>query len=167
MTLTTKLIIDLAATYTKAQDLVTGTAPLAYRKRIDLTSGTGLGAADLIFSDTRTLAASATEDLDVAGVLADIYGATLSMARIKGLMVVAAAANTNNVNITRPASNGVPLFLAASDGIPVKPGGVFLWTAPDATGIAVTAATGDLITLTNSGGTTGVTYDVVIIGASA
>jgi hypothetical protein len=49
----------------------------------------------------------------------------------------------------------------------VRPDGKFVWVAPGATGIAVTAGTGDLITLTNSGGTTGVTYDVVIIGASA
>ena len=45
--------------------------------------------------------------------------------------------------------------------------GKFIWVAPDATGIAVTASTGDLITVTNSSSGTAVTYDVVIIGASA
>jgi DNA-binding beta-propeller fold protein YncE len=92
---------------------------------------------------------------------------TLTFARIKLLYIGAASGNTNDVQITRPASNGVPLFLAAGDGIAVRPDGKFVWVAPGATGIAVTAGTGDLITLTNSGGTTGVTYDVVIIGASA
>ena len=71
------------------------------------------------------------------------------------------------MRVTRPASNGVPLFLAASDGLDVKPGGCFLWLAPDATGVAVTAGTGDLINIANSSSGTSVTYDVVIIGASA
>lgn len=167
MALTTRLNIDLAATYTKVLDLVTGSAPLTYTDRIDLATGTGANQADLVFSDTRTLTASGTEDLDLAGGLTDIYGATLTFARIKLLLVHAASGNTNNVNVTRPASNGVPLFLAAGDGIPVRPDGNFLWIAPDATGVAVTAGTGDLITVTNSAGSTSVSYDVVVIGASA
>jgi hypothetical protein len=40
-------------------------------------------------------------------------------------------------------------------------------SAPDATGYPVTAATGDLVTLTNSAAGTSVTYDVIIIGSSA
>jgi hypothetical protein len=60
----------------------------------------------------------------------------------------------------------VPLFLAASDGIDVQPGGVFLWVAPT-TGVTVTAATGDILNIDNSSSGTSVTYDVVIIGTSA
>lgn len=167
MALTTNLLVELGAELTSALDLVTVTAPLALSTRTRLSSGTGLAAADMAWSDTRTLSASGTEDLDLAGSLTGPFGSSLTFARIKLLYVTALAANTNNVNIIRPASNGVPLFLAAGDGVPVKPGGSFLWVAPDATGVPVTAATGDLITFTNSGGTTGVTYSVVIIGASA
>jgi hypothetical protein len=102
----------------------------------------------------------------LSGALTNAYG-TVTFARIKAILIVADAGNTNNVNFSRPASNGVPLFLAASDGLPIRPGGVFLWACSDATGIAVTAGTGDLITLTNSAGSTAVTYSIVIIGASA
>lgn len=167
MALDTDLLIRALVTETSALDLVTAQAPMAMDTRIQLATGTGASQADKVFSDTRTLGASATEDLDVSGALTTPLGSTFVVARIKALIVTALAGNTNNVNITRPASNGVPLFLAASDGIPVKPGGAFVWVAPDATGIVVTAATGDLITFTNSGGTTSVTYSVVIIGASA
>ena len=167
MALTTRATIELVATYTKVLDLVTGSAPLSYSDRIDLATGTGANQADLIFSDTRTLAASGTEDLDVAGGLTDIYGATLTYARVKAILVHAASGNTNNVNVTRPAANGVPIFLAAGDGLPVRPDGNLYLIAPDATGYAVTAGTGDLITFTNSAAGTSVTYDVVIIGASA
>lgn len=165
--LVSDLLVRAVCTATDALDLVSVSAPLSYDKRIRLTSGTGADQANQLFTDTRTLTASATEDLDLAGVLVDSFGDTLTFARIKAVIVGAAAANTNNVNVTRPASNGVPLFLAASDGIAVRPGGVFAWIAPDVTGVAVTAGTGDLLTFTNSAGSTSVTYDVVIVGASA
>lgn len=165
--LDTNLLVSLNATLTNALDLVTATSPLALANRTRLTSGTGLGAADMQWSDTRTLAASATEDLDLAGSLTGPLGTTLTFARIKLVYVTAALANTNDVNVTRPASNGVPLFLAAGDGLAVKPGGTFLWVAPNAAGVAVTASTGDLLTFTNSAGSTAVTYSIVVLGASA
>jgi hypothetical protein len=124
---------------------------------------------DVVFTDTRTLAASATEDLDLAGSLTGALGATLTFARIKAIFVSAAAANTNNVNVTRPASTGTPWLLAAGDGIALRPGAAFTWVSgtADATGVAVTAGTGDLVTFTNSAGTTSVTYTVVVLGCSA
>lgn len=167
MALSTNMRLSLKSTLSSALDLVTSRAPLDYSSTIDLASGVGANQADKIFADTRTLAASATENLDLAGVLSDPLGASLTFARIKAILVKAASGNSNNVNVIREATNGVPLFLAAGDGLAVRPGGLFLWVAPDATGVAVTAGTGDLLTFTNSAAGSSVTYDVVIIGASA
>lgn len=167
MALTSRITLEADCTLTSVLDLATASVPLDFFQRIDLANGTGANQADLIFHDTRTLTASATEDLDLAGVLTSALGATLTFARIKAVIVSAASTNTNNVNVTRPASNGVPLFLAASDGLAVRPGGAFVWVAPDATGVAVTGGTGDLLTFTNSAGGSSVTYSVVLIGASA
>lgn len=167
MALSTKLTTSLVATLTDALDLSTVSDPLSYAARYDLTSGTGASQADMLWHDKRTLSASATEDLDLAGVLTNAFGDTQTFARIKMVVVAAASGNTNNVNVTRPASNGVPLFLAAGDGIAVRPGGLFVAVASDATAYAVTAGTGDLLTFTNSAGSTSVTYDVIVIGASA
>jgi len=166
MALTSSIRAIVGATETGALDLGTKSFPVNVARAVSLATGTGNSQADTIFSDQRTLTASATENLDLAGTLIGAFGNTLTFARIKCLLVYAAAANVNDVQISRPASNGVPLFLAASDAIPVRPGGIFLWACSDATGIVVTPATGDLITITNSAGTTSVTYDVVIIGAS-
>lgn len=167
MALTSDITVKAVCTLSSALDLATASVPLTLTERIRLTNGTGADQADLIFHDTRTLSASATEDLDLAGSLTDALGSTLTFARIKAVIVAANAANTNNVNVTQPAANGVPLFLAASDGIAVRPGGVFAWVAPDATAVAVSGGTADLLTFTNSAGSTSVTYDVVIVGASA
>lgn len=132
-----------------------------------LVAGTGSGKADKLFADHRSLAASASESLDLAGVLADPLGATLTFAHVKALYVHAAAANTNDVCVGGAASNTfVGPFADATDVACVKPGGTLLVTAPASAGWTVTASTGDLLKVANSGGTTGVAYDVVIVGTS-
>jgi hypothetical protein len=148
-------------------DLVTGAAPMEYTKKMTWTNGTTVDKADLVYSDTVTVAASGTQAFDLAGSLSSIYGATLTYVELKALLVVAAVGNTNNCRLNRPASNGVPLFLAASDGIDIPPGGFFFWACPADGKVTVTAATGDLINVDNSSSGTGVTFDIVIIGASA
>lgn len=165
-TLTTKLSFDFLSTLVSALDKQTARIPGRLSATYALASGTGADQADMIWMDTRTIAASGNEDLDLAGVLTGALGNTLTFATMKALIVAAADGNTNNVVITRPAANGVPLFSAASDAISVKPGGLFVWFAPG-TGVTVTAGTGDLINMSNSGGGTGVTYDVAILGCSA
>ena len=166
-TLRTTIVAQIDTTMKNILDLSTPVDNLSKVAKIQLSNGTGANSADLCFHDTRTLAASGTEDLDLAGSLAGPFGASQVFAEIRAIMIKAAAGNTNNVRVTRPAANGVPLFLAASDGIDVPPGGVFLWSCPADGKVAVTAAVGDLITVTNSSSGTSVTYDVVIIGCSA
>lgn len=168
MALTTTLTLGLSAVQTSAKDLTTVRAPVDYAKRLILASGTAAGQADQIWSDTRTLAASASEVLDLAGSLVDALGATLTFARIKGLIVCPAVGNVNDVVIGGAASNTwVGPFADATDKIKVKPGGVLALFAPAAIGYPVTAATGDQLQVANSAAGTSVTYDIVIIGASA
>jgi hypothetical protein len=168
MPLTSRLLLDFDADYTSPLDLSTTENTLNFTRQINLASGTGANQADRIFHDTRTLTASATENLDLAGTLIDAFGATLTFARIKGLIVYAAPANTNNVLVGGAASNGFINWVGdTTDVLTVRPGGLICSFAPDAVAYAVTASTGDLLKVTNSGGTTGVTYDVVIVGSSA
>lgn len=170
MALTTSTIKASVGLNAKATpDLGTNSATRALNLAVTLTAGTGAGQADLAFVDTRTLAASGTEDLDLAGALVGVEGAAVVFARVKAIVIAAAAGNTNNVVVSRPASNGLVLFSAASDAIPLRPG-MFLALcagAADATGIAVTAGTGDLLTITNSAGTTPVDYSIAVVGCSA
>jgi hypothetical protein len=165
--LTAKLLVEFGATYKNLLDLGTAVDPLLTRKAIELGNGTTANNADQLFHDRRTLAASATEDLDLAGGLTNAFGTALTFVELRGIIVTAATANTNNVRVSRPASNGVPLFLAASDGIDIPPGGIFVWCCPADGKVTVTPSTGDLVTVANSAAGTAVTYDVVIIGTSA
>lgn len=166
-TLKTVVTAEIATTFKNLLDLSTPTDAAQVTAKIQLANGTGANSADLCFHDQRTIAASSNEDLDLAGSLAGPFGASQVFVEVRAVMIKAAAGNTNNVRVTRPASNGVPLFLAASDGIDVPPGGVFLWSCPADGKVTVTASTGDLINVANSSSGTSVTYDVVIIGTSA
>lgn len=166
MALAATIRVSVSGQQTNPLDLGTATLPFDDSLTVALASGIGANQADRVFTDQRTLGPSATEDLDLAGVLVEAYGTTLTFAKLKAIIVKAAAGNTNDLNVTRPASNGVPLFLAAADGLTVRPGGVFAWVAPG-TGVTVTAGTGDLLTFTNAAAGTSITYDVVLIGTSA
>lgn len=166
MALTADIQLSVTGRQTSVLDLGTATLPFALNNSFSLTDGTTSGKADRVFTDTRTLAASATENLDLAGVLTDAFGVVITFVTIKVVIIKAAAGNTNDVQVTRPASNGVLLFMAAGDGIALKPG-MSLAVAVSGTGIAVTAATGDILTVTNSAAGTSVSYDVIIIGTSA
>ncbi len=113
----------------------------------NLDNGTGTGKGDLVYDSSRTLAASATENLD---------------------LLEADAANVNDVQFKPHATTGWitgPLRTAAHT-LPLGPGEGFQWWSLGA-GKAPVASTGDLVTITNSAGSTSVTYRIIIIGASA
>lgn len=168
MALTSKVSVSLTASQTSALDLGTATFEPALSSALSLASGTAANQADVIWTDTRTLSASANEDLDLAGSLTNAFGASVTFVKVKAIVVSAAAANTNNVVVTRPGSNGVPCFVAAGDGVSIGPGGFFAIAAPGTAGVCtVTASTGDLINVANSAGSTDVTYSIAVIGTSA
>jgi hypothetical protein len=167
MSVTADIRLSVTGHHVSALDLGSADLPFSLSSTHALTSGVAAGMVDRVFTDQRTLALSATEDLDLAGVLVDAFGAAITFAKIKAIFIKAAAGNTNNLQISRPAgATGVPLFLAISDGFVLPPGFTFAWFGPGA-GVTVTAASGDLITITNGGAGTPVTYDVVILGTSA
>lgn len=165
MALNTKALFDLSAELTSALDLASGTVPLSYKRQFLMPTGTGAGQADLIWHDQRTLTASSTEDLDLAGgSLTNAFGTALTFVKVRGLIVYAATANTNNVVIGGDA-NSVPFLGAAANTKPIQPGGLYVDFAP--AGYTVTAATGDIIQVANGGAGTSVTYDIIVLGTSA
>lgn len=169
MTLRTQFNLRTSFDMSSVQDLGTDAFAGRFTASFDLVDGAGAGAANLVFADRRTIAASATDILDLSGGgLLDPQRNVLVFARIKALWVKALSTNSaaNNVVVTRPAANGVPLFTAAGDSLALRPGDVFTWTSSTAAGVVVTAATGDLIDFVNSAGTNSVEYEVVIIGAA-
>ncbi len=140
-------------------------AAIAFGAR--LSDGTAAGEADLMFSDSRTLLDGASEDLDLAGVLADALGDTVTAVRVKAIAVKAAVGNTTDLTVGA-GTNAWATLLNAAGTVTLRPGAMFMAAVDDgdAVGWAVTAGTGDILAVANAAGDDA-DYEVIVIGASA
>lgn len=169
MSLSTVVGLNVSATINNSLNLGANAATLSSTFGASLIDGPSAGQANATYWDHRTLAASASESLDLAGALVNPVNTTVTFARIKALIVSADSTNVNNVLLGGAASNAVStLFSATNDVAVVRPGATLAWIAgiADATGYVVTAATGDLLQIANSGSGTSVGYSIIIIGAA-
>lgn len=169
MPLTSKVAVALNGLLTSTPDLAKAQSTISVERSVSLLNGTLAGQADRVWKDTGTIAASGTTDIDLAGTLTDDFGATVTFARVKGLIISAAAANTNNVVVGAAATNAWTALLGATHTIQIRPGAsiCLLAGSADLTGYAVVAGTGDTLRLANSGAGTLVTYDIAVLGCSA
>lgn len=163
MTLKARIDFELVAKLIQAADLGPASGPVALRGSLGFAHGSGLNQANLIWADRNSI--SAATDIDLAGSLVDKLGAAAVFARVKAIAVVCPDTNTGNVVVGGDANGLIGWVGAATHTVTVRPGGWFIWAAPDATGAAVTAGTGDILQLAPSAGTQ--EYQIVIIGASS
>lgn len=139
---------------------------LAFRKSIGLVNGTGANQANRRWSSPgRSLGGSASESLDLAGVLLDYRGNAITFARIK---IIAIHNNGPNVIQIGSGSNAFVNWVPDNTGhrIQLRSGGGVILYAPDATAYAVTGGTADQLQITNTTSGT-ITYDIALIGSSA
>lgn len=165
-TLVASINLDVKFTLTGDADLGVESYALPYNKRINFANGTGSGQANQVWTDTRTIAASTSENIDLAGVLTNALGSTVTLARVKAIIIAASASNVNNV-VIGGNSNGLVNWVGnVNDVVNIRPGGFICLAAPDAIAYAVTASTGDILQVANSGSGTPVTYDIIVIGVA-
>ena len=170
MALVTKIAASISTKLTTSPDLSAQRTDSLLDFILQLTNGTGAGQADCAYAEDFSVAASSNSDLDLVGSLLGPDGVTAaSFARVKALMIVADATNTNNVVVGAAASNPWVGLLGATHTLTVRPGaGVLAFAGgADATGYVTVAATGDQLRLANSGAGTAVTGKLIVIGASA
>ncbi len=126
----------------------------AMEKVVSLLNGTGANQFDLGYMKERTIASASNDDIDIAGVLTDPLGATITAAKLVALLIINEAKDgvQNTTNLTIGGGlNTVPGFANAL--APIGPGGILLLASPGASGLAtVTAGTGDIIRVANSSG---------------
>lgn len=161
---TATLTASVVATLVGAGDLGNSYAPVKAERTVSIAPGTAtLDQADVLWADQRTLAASATESLDLAGTLAGLLGGTLTEAEITGIYLEADAGNTNDVVFFGAATNAFngPLS-GTTPKLTLGPGDVSLTT--NRKGWPVVASTGDVLLVANSAAGTAVSYKIVIVG---
>lgn len=156
---------SIRGTLTTARD--GGTASFEVREGLakSVDNGTLADQANAVYVDDFTIAASATMAIDLSGTLTDAHGNAIVFSAIKEILVVTAAANTENVVI---GNGGVNAFLgplgAAAHTVSVLPGNRFDATNYSAAGWPVVAGTGDILQLANSGAGSAVSGTIVIVG---
>jgi hypothetical protein len=162
MPLNIEITAQIEGTYTGSNDLSAPEQTLKVKEILAYITGSGAGQAAIVFADTRTLAASASESLDLAGALSDAFGQSITFPSVKAILVKAHPDNVNNVVVGDAAANAFVGPMGATGTLILEPGDFALLASK--TGFVVTPATGDLLKVANSGAGTGVTYDIVIIG---
>jgi hypothetical protein len=167
MAFTGSILARIAASLSGAPDI--GAAAFAlgsgFSHTFPFADGAGLNMANMVVIDHAT--ATTSYDLD---------GTTLphpsgngnyaaGFARIKAIAVKAAAANSANITVGGDFILSKYLTAWVDDAltIPVHVGGLFLFVAPAAAGVVVTATTGDVVTVTVAGSDA---FDIVILGSS-
>lgn len=162
-----ELLVKFTANQSGSNDLGNPIFAPVLQKLLQFTDGTTANKADIIFTDNRSVASASNDDIDLAGVLTNAFGATITAVEIVGIIVVPAAANTTTLTLGAGTNPWITMFLATGDGIKIFPSGVFVNFAPDASGLGtVTAGTGDILRIANSAGATA-TYDIMILARSA
>lgn len=132
-----------------------------------MTGGTLANQADVVWTDTRTVASAANDDLDLAGVLLTPFGATVTLAKVVAIMIKASPANTTTLTLGGGTNSWAGMWLAVGDGANILPDGLFLNMAPGLAGLgSVVAGTGDILRIANGSGAAA-TYDIAIVGRSA
>lgn len=139
-----------------------------------LANGTTALKANRFWFDERTLAGSASEDIDVfdlaaldigAGAGLDSFGQTFAMTGIAAILVENLSTSAGNLLVgNKNATTAWNSMFNGSDvaEILLVPGAAFLFVDPSAGGLAVADVTNHLLTMTDTG--SGCTYKITIIG---
>ncbi len=149
----------------------------SYTQALSQGSGSN-GTADLKYQNIYTIAGAATQDIDLAGLLVDSFGNTITFARIKAIHIRVLGTGDDPLSVGGPVDVGGSNTTAfvnwiSSNLAKVRIGGTagrkgcFTLECDDATAYAVTPTTGDILRLTNVHATLSVKVFVTLIGSSA
>lgn len=153
----------------KALDLSTPTDALSYSYRTTFTFGDGALQCNALWHDTRTLALSTSEDLDLNGVLEDAFGDTVAFASVKLLIIEnTSTAGEGTLHVGGAVATQFDTWLGdSSDEVVIIAGeSKVLISRVDADGY--TAAAGDQdLKIDNTDGANSATYKIIVAGDSA
>jgi len=164
MSLTTRIALGFDLLYQATTDLGTPQDRVTLNRLIELANGIGANQANMVFRGSRSLADGADETLDLysSGTLLDPLRYALTMEKLKVLYIKNTSTEANLL-IGGAETTPVLLFDDPTDIFKLRPGGIFLTTAPDADGIDLTTNK-DLKLAHDGTGTSDLAYEIIAIG---
>ena len=151
-----------------------GTFDAFMQAMLQTTDGVGVQQADAFYMNERQVASGANDDVDLSGVLLNVYGQVIVNVKLVAIFLINAPKNpltaANITNLTIGA--GTNPFLGFLGGTlptfgPIRPGGFFQLGAGHLSGLGtVTPATGDILRIANTAGAIA-NYQLMLLGRSA
>ena len=168
-TLTAQIKSSLHWLFQESLDLATveDDAKLEYDKT--LADGTADDQADKVWHDSRTLAAAASDDLDLTALTHTIFGSTvtISFAKIKAVLIINTSTTTgDDLTVGGAAAQEWTAWVAAAGDKVRVPADSCLLISNKKTGWTVTNGASDTLRITNAGANP-VTYKIAVLGTSA
>jgi hypothetical protein len=113
------------------------------------TTGTGANQMATIATDSATLTNAQAKTVNLLAI-DNGFGDSVTFANVRFLAITAGATNKDNIEVGGAAGNAFASWLGdASDKIVLRPNGIAVFVAPDATGYAI-GSDGNLL-ITNTG----------------
>tara|TARA_R110000868_G_scaffold111743_2_gene301431 strand:+ start:618 stop:1118 length:501 start_codon:yes stop_codon:yes gene_type:complete len=164
MTISAAINLNINVAQSGSGTLATALSNTVVSESLSLLNGTGLNQSNQTWSSAAQLGISATDSIDMAGVISDAFGALITFTSITAVAVIADAGNGDNIEIGGNANAFASFLGGGTEIVKLPPGGSFLITAPSVTGFPVTAGTGDILDITNADGAAVANYKIVLVG---
>jgi hypothetical protein len=165
MTLTANLNVQFSASQTGTHTIAEPNFEPRISMSLAFEDGVGLNQADLQWVIERTLAAGASDLLDLTAGLMDAFNKPIVFAEIVAILITTDAENTDNLEIGAAASEAwTGIFGAATDKIKLPPGGMFAISSPGDPGIGAVDGTSNTLQLKNASATESCSFQIAIVG---
>lgn len=137
----------------------------SFTETVQISNGSGANQANLLYQEETQLADAANVERDLNdGSLTDAFGDAVAMTILRALYIKNSSADASLL-IGGSAATQLGLFADGSDILKLRPGGMLLVTAPDATGVAVTGS-GDLKLTHDGTGSDPLTFELIALGSA-
>lgn len=131
-------------------------------------AGTGFGQVSLKYMDDRSVGAGTTnDDLDLTGVLVDIYGAVLAFTKVKALLIYNKSLTDGDNLLVGGAGVVGNAWAAPFNGSQVAQVVVQAnspWLLVAMSGLPVVAGTGDILRISYAGISGHIGYQIALLG---
>lgn len=166
-TLTANVNAEISWNFQNALDVSTTKDIDRLKLELGLAAGTGNSQIDEMYHDQRVVTASTpNDDLDLVGVLENVFGRTINFSRVHALLIQNTSTTSgDDLLVGAAASNPwvAPFNGDVNAVVKVGPNSQLV-LANNVDGFVVTGGSADVLRIAHDGGAADITYNIALIG---